>query len=135
MFRVFLLLLAEGVLLKAVVVFFAALYPQLDKAWYESARDPIPLLWVIGLPVLFVFVLPLFSARRAMLDDRAGRADLKWAAIRRAIETRSAFLLLPTNNLAHTLPRRSFASRSDVDAMRHLLRANVPKARLRSKSC
>jgi len=153
MFRVYLLLFAVGALLKASVLVIAALYPQPDKAWYESARDPTPLVWVIGLPALFVFVLPLVWARRATRDDRVkngvryefsqigihvensvGRADLKWAAIRRAIETRSAFLLLPTNNLAHTLPRRCFASRSDVDATRELLRANVPKARLRGKS-
>jgi hypothetical protein len=154
MFRVFLLLFAVGALLKAAIVVFAALYPQPDKAWYESAKDATPLVWVIGLPVLFVFILPLVWARRAIRDDRVkngvqyefspigihvensvGRADLKWAAIRRAIETRSAFLLLPTNNLAHTLPRRCFASGSDIDAMRELVRANVPNARLRGKSC
>jgi hypothetical protein len=77
-FRILLLSFAVAALLKAAVVVFAALYPQLDKEWYASARDPIPLLWAIGLPVLFVFVLPLFFGE----NSDAGRSRENWSPIR-----------------------------------------------------
>jgi hypothetical protein len=138
-----------GVLMIALLL-LAVLRPMPEKEWYQTLRNTIPLMWVFLLPILFVFVLPLFSARRVLSDERVqkgisyrfsetgihlessvAKADLQWAAFRHAIETRSAFLLLPTNNVAHTLPLRCFSSAADAKAMRELLRRSVPNPSLR----
>ena len=102
------------------------------------------------IPVLLVFVAPLLSARKALADKRLAKgikyefrdagihlessvasADLQWGAFLNAVETRWAFLLLPTKNVAHTLPLRCFGSPAEIDAMRELLRRNLPNATLR----
>ena len=138
-----------GVLLVDLFV-LASFRPRPEQDWYQMLENGRPLLWVFGLPILLVFVLPLLSARKAIADERLKRgiqyqfsdagihvescvakADLQWAAMRHAIETRSTFLLLPTANVAHTLPKRCFTNAEDVAATRELLRANVPKAKLR----
>ena len=109
-----------------------------------------PLKWVFGLPVIFVFVLPLLSARRVLSDERLKRGasyqfsdagfhvetsvsktDFSWAAIRRVSEARSAFLVFTNPNIAFTLPKRCFESTQDVAALRELFRAHVPKVKLR----
>ena len=108
------------------------------------------LFWVFGIPILVVFFSPMLSAQKALTDERLKRgikyqfsdagihvessvakADLQWAAIRHVIETGSAFLLLPSANIAHTLPKRCFATAEDVASTRELLRTNIPKAKLR----
>ena len=124
--------------------------PSPEKDWYQTIQTSRQLLWVFGLPVLFVFVLPLLSAAKVVSDERVKRgvnyafsdngihvassvatADLQWAAIRQALETRTAFLLFPSTNVAHTLPKRCYANVADIATMRELLRTHVPKAKLR----
>lgn len=123
--------------------------PSPEKEWYQTMQTSRQLSWVFGLPILFVFVLPLLSAAKVVADERVKKginyafsdngihvessvatADLKWAAIRQALETRFAFLLFPGANLAHTLPKRCYTNAADIAAMRELLRVHVPKARL-----
>ena len=124
--------------------------PSPEKEWYQTIQTSRPLLWVFGLPILFIFVLPLLSAAKVVADERVKRgvnygfsdngihvessvatADLQWAAIRQALETRSAFLLFPGTNVAHTLPKRCFTDAAELAKMRELLRAHVPKAKVR----
>ncbi len=137
-----------GVLM-VISFIFAFLRPRPEQEWYQMLENSKSLLWVFGIPILVVFVSPMLSAQKALNDERLKRgisyrfsdsgihvessvakADLQWAAIRHAIETRSAFLLLPTANVAHTLPKRCFSSAEDVADTRELLRANIPKAKL-----
>jgi hypothetical protein len=99
---------------------------------------------------LFVFVLPLLSAAKVVGDERVKKgvnytfsdngihiessvatANLQWAAFRQALETRSAFLLFTGPNIAHTLPKRCYTTAAELVTMRELLRAHVPKAKLR----
>ena len=124
--------------------------PSPEKEWYQTMQTSRQLSWVFALPILFVFVLPLLSAAKVVADERVkkginyafsdsgihvesvvAKADLQWAAIRQALETHSAFLLFPGTNVAHTLPKRCYANAADLAAMRELLRAHVPKAKLR----
>jgi len=112
-------------------------------------QNASPLKWVFGLPVIFVFVLPLLSARKALSDERLKRGvsyqfsdagfhvetsvsktDFSWAAIRRVSEARFAFLVFTNPNIAFTLPKRCFESTQDVAALRELFRAHVPRAKL-----
>jgi hypothetical protein len=113
-------------------------------------QNASPLKWVLGLPVLFVFVLPLLSARRVLGDDRVKRgvsyqfsdagihvetsvskSDLTWAAIRRVSEFRSAFLVFTNPNIASMVPKRCFESTQGVADLRELFRAHVAKTKLR----
>ncbi len=124
--------------------------PSPEREWYQTIQSGRQLMWVIGLPILFVFVLPLFSAAKVVADERVKKginyalsdhgvhvessvatADLQWAAIRQALETRSAFLLFTGPNIAHTLPKRCFTDTVELATMRELLRVHVPKAKLR----
>ena len=139
-----------GTLMFAVFV-LSVFHPRPGRDWYEISRNAKPLLSAFGILVLFVFILPLITAKKVVSDERVrsgvryrfssagihvessvATADLLWAAFRQAIETRSAFLLLPNATVAHILPQRFFESVSDVAAMRELLRANVRKTKLRS---
>jgi hypothetical protein len=129
---------------------FALIRPMPGKDWYETSRNARPLLWAFGLPLGFVFAVPLLTARKAVSDERIRKgisyqfsdvgihlessvatSDLQWSAFRNVIEMRSAFLLLSGASLAHILPKRCFASEADIVAMRELLSGRFPKAKLR----
>lgn len=148
-FRVVLCIFGIMGALMLVLLSFAIFHPMPEREWYQTIRNTTPLVWVFGLPILVVFVLPLLTAWKVVTDERIKRginyrfsdagihvessiatADLKWAAIRNVRETRKAFLLLPGPSVAHTLPMRCFANETEIAAMRELLRANVPMAKL-----
>jgi hypothetical protein len=124
--------------------------PSPGHDWAVVMQNASPLRWVFGLPVLFVFVLPMLSARRVLMDERIKRGvsyqfsdagfhletavsktDFSWAAIRRVTEARSAFFVFTNPNIAFTLPMKCFESTQGVTALRELFRAHVPKAKLR----
>jgi hypothetical protein len=124
--------------------------PTPERDWAVIMQNASPLKWVLGLPILFVFVLPLLSARRVLGDERVKRGvsyqfsdagihvetsvsktDLSWAAIRRVREFRSAFLVFTNPNIASMVPKRCFESAQGVADLRELLRANVAKTKLR----
>ena len=105
---------------------------------------------MLGLPVLFVFVLPLLSARRVLGDEIVKRGvnyqlsdagirvetyvsktDLSWAAIHRVSESRFAFLVFTRPNIAFVIPKRCFESTQSVAEVRKLFRADVQKTKLR----
>jgi hypothetical protein len=112
-------------------------------------------LWLAVLWVMLAsfFVSPLFTARRAVADERVRKgtryrfsdagihidspvatADVQWAGYRYVVLTRSLFLLLMTNRTAAgllILPIRCLASDSDLAAFRQLLNDKIPKAKLR----
>ena len=124
--------------------------PTSEQDWAVIMRNASPLKWVLGLPVLFVFVLPLLSARRVLGDERVKRGvsyqfsdagihvetsvsktDLSWAAIRRVSEFRSAFLVFTNPNIASMVPKRCFERTQGVADLRELFRAHVAKTKLR----
>jgi len=124
--------------------------PSPEKDWAVMIQNESPLKWVLALPLVFVFVLPLLSARRVMRDERVKRGvsyqfsdagihiesyvsktDLSWAAIRRIIELRSGFLVFTNPNIASMLPKRCFESTQGVSDIRGLFRTNVAKTKLR----
>src|SRR5258707_15127690 len=123
--------------------------PSPTQDWAVTMQNASPLKWGFGVPVIFVFVLPLLSARRGRSDERlkrgvsyqfsdagfhvetsVSRTDFSWAAIRRVSEARAAFLVFTNPNIAFTLPKRCFKSTQDVAALRELFRAHVPAAKL-----
>jgi len=119
--------------------------PAPEQDWAITLQTS-PLKWAFGLPVIFLFVLPLLSSRRALGDDRikqgvsyqfsdggiriktsVSHSDLSWSAVRQVSETGHAFLLFTSPNIASTLPKRCFESPEIVAALRELFRVRVPK--------
>jgi len=124
--------------------------PSSGQDWAIMMRNTAPLKWAIGLPVIFVFVLPMLSARRVIGDERVKRGvnyqfseagvhaetsvsktDLLWTAIHRVKELPSEFLVFTHPNIAFTLPKRCFESAGEVAGMRQLFSAHVQKSNLR----
>jgi hypothetical protein len=124
--------------------------PRPEQDWAVIMQNASPFKWVFALPVLFIFVLPLLSARRALRDERLRRGvsyqfsdhgfhvetsvsktDFSWAAIRRVSEMRSAFSVFTNPNIAFTLPKRCFESTQCVASLREMFLARVPKTKLR----
>jgi len=124
--------------------------PSHGQDWAVMMQNTSPLKWVLGLPVLFVLVLPLLTARRVLRDERVRRGvsyqfsdagihvetsvsktDLAWAAIRRVTESRSAFLIFTNPNIASMVPKRCVESPQGTADLRELFRAHVPNAKLR----
>lgn len=121
-----------------------------EPEWAATMQNAGPLNWVFGLPILFVFVLPLLSARRVSSDERLKRGvnyqfsdagihvetfvsktDLSWAAIHRVGESHSAFLVFTNPNIAFMIPKRCFESTQGVADLRELFRVHAQKAKLR----
>jgi len=125
--------------------------PSPERDWAVVMQNAGGFKWVLGLPLLFVFVLPLLSARRVLRDDRVKRGvsyqfsdagihietsvsktDFTWAAVRRVSELRSAFLVFTNPNIAFMVPKRCLDSLQGGADLRELFRGNVPKTNLRS---
>ena len=123
--------------------------PARDRA--TMLQNGTPLKWAFGIPVIFVLVLPLLSARRVLGDERLKRevsyqfsedgvhvetsiskTDLSWAAIRRVKELPSEFLVFTNPNIAFTLPKRCFERTQDVASLRELFRTYVQRSKLRA---
>jgi hypothetical protein len=47
--------------------------PSPGHDWAVLMQNARPLQWAFGLPILFVFVLPLLSARKVLMDERIKR--------------------------------------------------------------
>jgi len=124
--------------------------PSPGQDWAVIMQNATPLKWALGLPALFVFVVPLLSARRVLANERVkqgstfrfsnagiyaetsvSKTELSWAAIRRVSESRSGFLVFTSPNIAFMVPKRCFESARGVADLRELFRAHVPKTKLR----
>jgi YcxB-like protein len=53
------------------------------------------------------------------------RAEVKWAALVKWIESKNCFLLYQNPKIGSIVPKRFFQSAADLDAVRRLLQANV----------
>jgi YcxB-like protein len=124
--------------------------PSPTQDWAVMLENARPLEWAFALPIVFVFVLPLLSARRVLKDElikrgvnyqfsEAGvhietsisKSDLSWAAIRRVREFRSEFLVFTSPRTAFSLPKRCFESGQGVATLRELFRTYVETSNLR----
>ena len=129
---------------------FLLFRPSSEQDWAIMMRNASPLKWALGLPVMFVFVLPMLSARRVLGDERVKRGvnyefsdagvrvetsvsktDLLWTAIRRVKELPSEFLVFTNPNIAFTLPKRCFESTQSVAGLRQLFGTHVQNSNLR----
>jgi YcxB-like protein len=125
--------------------------PAHGQDWAVMMHQSNSLWWVFALPLVFVFVLPLMSARRIMSQPRikegvhyrfsasglhietsVSTSDLLWKAIQRVRETRSMFMVFTNPNIAFAIPKWCFENAQDVASLRELLRAEVKTAKLLS---
>ncbi|HEY8715329.1 MAG TPA: YcxB family protein, partial [Candidatus Acidoferrum sp.] len=58
------------------------------------------------------------------------KATINWTGFVRAEESGSSILLFTSKVAAHILPKRSFATESDIVLLRELLRANIAKVKM-----
>jgi hypothetical protein len=143
-----------------VLVFVAIQFCRIEP-WYnpDSAAVGLTLpqnLLLLGLlaslfPIYF-FTASYFVARSSLKNNSTLRGviqysfseegirhqgthsegSLGWGGLNRVGETRGAFLLFHDKFHAQIIPKRSFASESDVVAFRELLKRQFPTANLRS---
>ena len=149
-FRKILYISGAVVLLWFAVSALLLFRPAPEQDWSVMMRDANPMKWVLGIPAVIVFVLPLLSARRLLKDERfkqgvsyqfsdagihvetlVSKADLAWAAVRRISETRSAFLIFTNPNVSNIVPKRSVENTQCVAALRELFRTHVSSTKLR----
>lgn len=141
------------VYLLVIAVFISLLFREsFDQDHAEILGSIKSLIWASAIPLLCVFVAPLYSARRLLKDKRikagvryefseagihtetsVSKSDLLWAAGVRVKELSSAFLVFTTSNSAYALPKRCFAGSHDVATLRELFRTHVANLKLRSE--
>lgn len=71
-----------------------------------------------------------FSDAGVEIHSPSTDGRMKWSGFVEIRETRQQFLFYPQKAVVHVLPKRSFASDSDIAAFRQLVRTCVPKAKL-----
>jgi len=121
----------------------------------ENSRNLIDqLLPAVGVMGAIAILVPLslwISARKATKDARAkagyevtiadsgyssvgstGRVELAWNAFLRARETKRSFQFYVTKGAFYFAPKRCFASESDVQLAREIIRTHIEKAKLLS---
>ena len=129
----------------------AFLRPAPEQNWFVIIREANPIWWVLGLPILFIFVMPLLAARRILRQPRVkegvryqfseegihvetsvAKSDLSWNAILKVKEIKSAFMLFTNPNIAHALPKSCVENPQDVPTLRELFRTYIKKSQLRT---
>jgi hypothetical protein len=73
-----------------------------------------------------------FSEEGLSYVGEHARGNLAWTGLHRAFETPGVFVLFHDKYTLQAIPKRCFASESDVAAFRELLRKQVPRADLKS---
>ena len=130
---------------------FANTHSADHRVWKQILLDCSPLAVIFPIQLILLFGLPIFVAMRSAKSEivRAGyrytfsdaglaiatvakKVDVGWPAVIEAQERSAAFLIRTGRLRAYTIPLRCFSSDADVNAVRGLLRAKVPKANLRS---
>jgi hypothetical protein len=73
-----------------------------------------------------------FSDEGIQVQGIHSTGSLSWNGLNHVVETRNAFLLFHDKYNAQAVPKRCFANDSDVAALRALIQAHAPRARLRT---
>jgi hypothetical protein len=131
-----------------MLVALASLSPEfkLNEAW--RAAGPFPA-YFLGL-FAFVFLFPILSARKARslqsqdggmqytfseecveVVGPLGSGRLHWNAFKKVVENRWLLLLYLQTGVAYPVVKRLFSDKSDLLAVRDLLRKNIKKVKLR----
>jgi hypothetical protein len=120
------------------------------RAW-STLINLLPL-FALAMAVLFLaFALPFLSAKEDIKNPnlngeslysftgegvqgngRNVRTSFTWQALTQARETKNAFLLYPSNDIAIILPKRCFSSQDDIATLRSLISEHITKVQLRS---
>jgi hypothetical protein len=132
------------------VVIYVRLQETPDDRWAKFAEGITPWFFVL---LVFVFITPItcwLTTRKVLRDPRGkngaklhitndgvridastGTHELNWTAFLEALEVSTAFWLLVTRTSFIMVPKRCFNSNDDLIKFREIIRANVPKAKLR----
>lgn len=133
----------------SALITFMILRPEPHRDWFVIMHDASPVRWVLAFPLLFIFVLPLLSARRVLrqpivkegvryefseagvhIETSVSQSDFSWQAILRTKETSSMFMIFTNPNSAFALPKWCFENAQDMYVLRKLLRDHVQNSHL-----
>jgi hypothetical protein len=122
------------------------LSPRPGADWYQILQNTKPLLWVFVVPLVLMFIAPWLNTRKFLSDKRfaqgdkfgfsetgiqiessVGKADLNWTVFVDALETNSTFFLFLTAAQARVIPKRYLQAPGEVQTLRELLSAHLPK--------
>ena len=120
------------------------------QAW-SVLIDLLPLFALAMAIPLFSFVLPFLSAREDIKNPNLNeeslysftgdgvqtsstnaKASFTWQALMQACETKNAFLLYPSNDVAIVLPKRCFPTQGSIDGFRSLISERIARVQLPS---
>jgi YcxB-like protein len=121
-----------------------------DDRWTNLALNVKPLFTLSWVFFLIVPITSLINAVKTSRDPRrssgfkyhvtdsgmhiegsTGSSDLNWTAFLEVREVSGAFFMFVTGALFHIIPKRCFSSSEDMVRFREIIRANIPKAKLR----
>jgi hypothetical protein len=73
-----------------------------------------------------------FSSEVVKIETPLAKAEAKWSAFAKARESGNYFFLYVVPGFANVIPKRTFTDQGSLEEFRALVRAKVPKAKLRS---
>ena len=100
-----------------VLIVFPILYPVI--LWFQTKRG------FANLQNFQTRILYAFSADGYKVSDAKSSADIDWATILRAAESKHSFHLFFHRSLFHTIPKRCFVGPTDIALMRSLLKESL----------
>jgi hypothetical protein len=131
---------------------FATLFSQSFNEWQQTIRGMyLPLFaFVCILPILVVFLAPLFSLGRFLADPgnaagarfrfsesgvvterSVGKTDCGWTIYLKAQETLHYFLLYPSSAEAQVIPKRCLSTSGELEHLRDLFRRHISRNNLK----
>jgi hypothetical protein len=102
------------------------LYAMVYVGSYSSARSILR-----NTPALQGSTVWAFTENGISVVGPTARGELQWNSFLRVRETREQFLLYQNKNLANVIPKRSFATHTEISRLREMIRRQVPTALLR----
>lgn len=147
----FMLLIALLIfILSGLALIHASSFDPPDDRWTNLALNVKPLFTLSWVFLLIVPVTSLINAAKTFRDPRrssgfkylvtdsgmhidgsTGSSDLNWTAFLEVREVSGAFFMFVTGALFHIVPKRCFSSTEDMIRFREIIRANIPKAKLK----
>jgi hypothetical protein len=102
-----------------VLIVFPILYPLI--LWFQTKRG------FGNLQSFQTRILYVFSADGYKVSDAKSSADIDWATILRAAESKHSFHLFFHRSLFHTIPKRCFDEPEKIAQLRSLLKQSLGK--------
>jgi len=150
--RVFVLFGFIGLLSIAGLI-FATVFSESIAEWQQTIRGMyLPMFaFLCILPILVVFLAPLFSLGRFLVDrgnaagaryrfsesgvvteNSVGQTNRDWTIYRKAQETLNYFLLYPSRTEAQVIPKRCLSASGELDLLREMFRRHISRNNLKS---